>query len=170
MRLAKAKRIPPKFHSRQHGLMTAQLVGWYHATDKTRADRFFTEEWDNEDLFQINLLETLYAVMDRDFECIHYPASGLRSKRTAAWMKRIGARAGVFDLWCGWKGAGEGWLELKANDNKLTPAQREFEAWLDATNQFGGIVRSISAALYHLHKWGAPLLPVFIPLAEVGKP
>jgi hypothetical protein len=47
-------------------------------------------------------------------------------------MKRLGARAGVSDLFCGWCG-GYSWIELQANDGRVSFPQSEFAAWVIQT-------------------------------------
>lgn len=148
------------FHTRPHGVLTPQLFGWLHARDRAPLEGYFRQEWRVEDDFQIALLDTLYAVTAQDFEAIHYPASGMRSKATGGRLKRLGARAGVADLWCGWKG-GDGWLELKSASGIVQFGQKQFGEWLKLTDKRGAVIRSISEGLAHLYDWGAPIKAEF---------
>jgi hypothetical protein len=160
-----------RFHTRVHGILTLELLAWRNARDRSQLEQPFTKHYPTgrEDLFQIDLLDVLYGVMSDDFEAIHVPNGGKRDPRTGAYLKRLGTRAGVYDLVCGWTG-GEGWLELKAGDNKTNFAQKQFGAWLGRTNKSGSVVRSIVQALWVLVLWGAPLSPEFGPLAALGRP
>ena len=160
-----------RFHTRAHGALTMRLVAWQRARDKKPIEDFYTTEFGdgNEDVFQIESLDVLYAVMRDDFEAAAIPNGGKRDARTGAYLKRTGSRAGVYDLFSGWIG-GDGWLELKSGRNKPTFAQKQFGAWLHRIGKRGKVVNTIASALWWLKEWGAPIQPQFLPLAELGRP
>ena len=59
---------------------------------------------------------------------LHIPNEGKRSYALAAWLKSMGLRAGVYDLFLararqGFHGY---WIEMKKFGKKLTPLQAEF--------------------------------------------
>jgi hypothetical protein len=160
-----------KFHTRTHGILTLRLVAWLRTRDRAAEQVFFTTRFESgeEDSFQIELIDTLYAVMAPDFECTHIPGGSARvTMGVAAYLKRMGTKAGLYDLWCGWDG-GEHWLELKAGSAKPSFAQVQFGQWLKRTGKGGRVVRTICEALWCLLERGAPIDPRFHPLAMLGR-
>lgn len=66
----------------------------------------------------------------------HIPNGGKRSKREAAELKSIGVKAGVSDLFLPVMVGGYGglWLEMKADEGKLSTDQ---QAWLNEMSEGG---------------------------------
>ncbi len=129
-------------------------------------EQFFKHRWTLEDPFQIQLIDTLYAVMADDFEAAHIPGGSIRAgKRRGAMLRRSGTKAGIYDLITIWTGR-IAFVEAKATQSP-SKAQREFAAYLTRTNHPHVVVRSIAAALNALRRWGAPIDPRFLPLADL---
>lgn len=153
------------FHVRPHGHLTPALVGWLYGRDRKVASDFFVQRWNSEDVFQMHLLDTLYGITSIDFEAIHIPNGGERTAKSGAKMKRLGARAGVYDLVCGWHG-GIGWLELKAANGRLQASQKQFGQWVLSIGGKCACVHSIAGAVGALVDMGASVRAEF---AEIGR-
>lgn len=159
-------RKKPRFLTRAHGQITPMLREYLAKPDGIAVRIYFAQKWDNEDTFQIDLLEILYAITAEDFEAIHVPNGGLRHMSVARRMKALGTRAGVFDLRCTWRG-GDGELELKDKDGALSPPQREYGTYLTSIGKNNAVVRRVCDAVAKLREWGAPITPQFAGIAEM---
>lgn len=165
-----AIRPKARFHTRLHGIIPPELYGWQFGNPGKRKEieAFLLTKIvkGHEDKGQHMLLDILYAITTDDFEVIHIPNGGKRHKATGFRMKKAGARAGVYDLWCGWRG-GEGWLEVKTAHGTEEPSQIEFGTWCFIVGKKSAVIRSTAEALFHLGNWGAPIKPDFLPLTKL---
>lgn len=78
-----------------------------------------------EDDLQRAVLQYLALAVSKHYIVIAVPNGGKRSMLEAKIMKGLGVRAGAADILisgCGFSG----WLELKAPNGRLSPAQKEF--------------------------------------------
>ena len=89
-------------------------------------------------------------------------------KRGGANLKRIGTKAGIYDLQCMWLG-GDGWIEAKASSS-VKNAQREFGAYLDRVDKPPVISRTIATSLHALGDWGAPVDRLYLTLTRLHTP
>ena len=166
-----AKPEPAPFFTRQHGILTPQLRGYFHgssAHDRKLMADYFTRKWDDEDPLQVAALDTLYAITREEFECIHYPAGGHRSKTTAAYLKRIGQRSGVSDLQGLWPWRGLGYVELKSATGPKRFSQKQFVSYIESIGFYAGFAQSIAETVRHFVKAGAPVKPEFMVLGELA--
>lgn len=76
------------------------------------------------------------------------PNGGKRSKKTAAMMKAMGVKAGIWDLCLPVpRGTYHGlYLEMKSADGSLTPAQRDFGQFLDSVGYATSVCRTAPEA------------------------
>jgi hypothetical protein len=82
----------------------------------------------------------------------HVPNGGLRSKTEAAIMKGLGVKAGIPDVFAIHQGRAYG-MELKAPGGRLSPAQRETLAALEAAGATTAIAEGLDEALDVLERW-----------------
>ena len=83
----------------------------------------------------------------------HCPNGGKRSRIEAAIFKGLGVRSGVPDLICV-KAGRICALELKAPDGRLSDAQKETIATMQAAGALVAIADNLNAALDRLEAWG----------------
>ena len=106
---------------------------------------------------QIALVETLdrYGGLASGWEVFHIPNGELRSDKTGALLKRMGAKAGVLDLEFLSPTGQAHFLELKRGRQPLTEAQTAFIARQDKRGVPTAVARSYAEALAILKTWGA---------------
>jgi hypothetical protein len=85
----------------------------------------------------------------------HFPAGELRSKATAGRLKRMGVKAGFFDLLLIDPDGHHYWLELKADGGRLSEAQADFSLTMQARRVPCEVARSFDEAISILSGWGA---------------
>lgn len=124
---------------------------------KPLTPEIYTQTWDEEEEYQIHLLNFLYAVTNEGVEA-QYSLGASHSAISGGRNKMKGYHAGWPDLQIGWPNCcGMFFLELKCRNGRLHPAQRECHAWI---RECGGKIettRTIKAALDHLISWGMPI-------------
>lgn len=105
------------------------------------------------------------------------PNGGKRSAVEAAIMKGLGVKAGVADLcilWrCPeWRLGTAGFIELKADKGRLSPAQRDFGISCKAVGSHWAEARSVDEVEAILLRWRVPVctgVRLYPPRASVGK-
>lgn len=106
---------------------------------------------------QIALIDTLekYGGLSPDWEVFHVPNGELRSEKTGALLKRMGAKAGVLDLEFLSPTGRPYFLELKRGRAPLTEAQAAFIARQEKRGVPCAVARSYKEAIEQLKAWGA---------------
>lgn len=89
-----------------------------------------------------------------DITYTHIPGGGMRHKKTAADMKAMGYRAGVWDYYIRALGKPTLWLEFKHGKNTLTSGQVHWRALLQPMGDLFEIVYSPLQALEALTRHG----------------
>lgn len=85
---------------------------------------------------------------------LHFPNEGKRNKRYGKFLKDLGMRAGVSDLFImmGRHGYNGAWIELKSTDGILSPFQQQFIADARKQNYFTAVCRSFAVTI-QIIKW-----------------
>jgi hypothetical protein len=80
---------------------------------------------------------------------MHFPNEGKRSLRYGAFMKSLGMRKGVSDLFIAIPshGFGGAWIELKSENGKLSSEQQVFLNDMKAQNYFTNVCYSTNDAI-----------------------
>lgn len=89
-----------------------------------------------------------------------FPAGELRTKETAARVKRMGLNPGFFDLLLIDPNGRHYWLELKRGKLRLTDEQAAFSLAMMARGVPCAVARSYQQAIDALNEWGALRLKV----------
>lgn len=113
---------------------------------------------EDESLFQISLFEwvEMKRLTDWRYRAVFsYPIGGFRHTRTAARIKKEGAKKGAFDIFCLVPAQGKNglFLELKVGKNKLTKEQLEFQALMTRLNYQCAEARTFERATQILEQW-----------------
>lgn len=87
----------------------------------------------------------------------HVPNGGVRHPREAARFKRMGVKAGVFDLHFLLAHGRLAVIELKVKPNRLTPEQTGFGNAVVTGGGRAGIAHSVAEVVELLEGWGVPL-------------
>ena len=96
---------------------------------------------------------------------LHIPNGGARSERTGALMKALGVRPGAPDLMIDAGHCGTFYVELKTQQGRQQPTQKDFQREVEALGSQYAICRSLRAVQGQLSTWGlldkrgAPVLP-----------
>lgn len=130
--------------------MTAQRDFWQRATPRGFARRA------PERRLQCAIAKVLRLAEKRTgWISWHTPNGELRSEKTGALVKAMGARAGVFDLTLLSPHGQVYFLELKRGLEPLSDDQEEFAKFLRAAGVPFFVARSFDAAEKQLKTWGA---------------
>lgn len=89
-----------------------------------------------------------------DCFAFHVPNGGHRHKATAALLKSMGVKAGVFDWVVLMPGGRTGFVETKAGKGRLTDKQKEFQALAVALGFETAECRSLEEWQMILKSWG----------------
>jgi hypothetical protein len=103
----------------------------------------------------IALVDTLRIGLADGWWFSHVPNGELRTERTGAVLKRMGAKPGVFDLMLISPTGLVYFMELKRGRAPLTLAQKVFLAEMDKRGVPCAVARSYDEALDRLSQWGA---------------
>lgn len=87
------------------------------------------------------------------FTALHVPNGGKRNPREGARLKAMGVKAGVPDILILKDGRAD-WIELKAGDGRISPAQRERHCELVERGCRIIVCRSLGEVIVALHAWG----------------
>lgn len=97
-----------------------------------------------------------FAIAKRDdAHMFAIPNQSNRHIANAAKMKAEGVRAGTPDLCVMMAGGAVAWLEMKAPNGTLSPAQKWFRDLCGRLGHQWGVAHSVEEALVLLTKWGA---------------
>lgn len=102
-----------------------------------------------EDSIQISIVNWFRYVLPHGWNIFAVPNGGSRDKREAAKLKRLGVKAGVWDLLILGQLNGEpwaGWIEVKTATGRLTPEQKDFRDGLKDKGFPHAVCRSIEDA------------------------
>ena len=88
----------------------------------------------------------------------HIPNGGKRPPGEGGKMKALGARAGMSDLYFGWRShilsaRQTGWIELKSATGVLSPEQRDFLAEVEGLGDVTAVCRSLAEVEGTLRAW-----------------
>lgn len=143
------------FYFRQHNDLIYKSVAAALDGDMSA----FTQTFEYEEDFQIELINTLYCVTEKGFE-INYNLALSVSKISGSRNKILGVRKGWPDLTCVWPSV-IAFLELKAVKEKTRKAQDECHLWLRSCGFHVATVWSIQDALDFLIPLGLPVKPAY---------
>lgn len=114
---------------------------------------------------QVALCDYLALALRPELHFFAIPNQSNRHIQNAAKMKAEGVRAGSPDI-CVMLAEGRvGWLEMKAPDGSLSPAQKWFRDTALRLGHHWALARSVEEALEHLTQWDA-LKPAFRRASE----
>ena len=107
---------------------------------------------ENETTIHIDILRYLRAVLP-DAMIWHAPNGGLRSKREAEKLQRMGVTAGIPDLIAWLPGGTMLALEVKTSKGRLSPDQKVVHEWMRSHGYRVAVVRSIDETREALKVW-----------------
>lgn len=82
----------------------------------------------------------------------HVPNEGKRSIKAACVMKAMGLLPGTPDFFFGWM-TGSGMIELKVGKGRMSPNQKDYEAWCDHVWVKHAVCRSLGEVYDTLIAW-----------------
>jgi len=126
---------------------------------------------------QIAVMDMLgYALTDNAM-ALHIANQGKRSPRFGSELKRMGMLPGVADIVVFWEGGYAigprvGWIELKSEDGRASPAQENFAKRVVHIGHRYALCRSVDEVLNYLDMWHVPHKPVTLtpsgPATDTG--
>jgi hypothetical protein len=105
----------------------------------------------------VAIVRALVLGLDPAARLFHPPNEGRRTPIEGARLRQMGLLPGLPDLGICWPVGKMGWLEVKSDSGRLSDAQRQCHADLQALGFPVAVVRSVDEALDCLRDWGAPL-------------
>ena len=107
-----------------------------------------------EEAIHIGIIDLLRLTAAPDVLYFHVPNGGLRNKREAAKLKRMGVLPGVADIVIVLSNGRTVFVEVKMPAGKLSKDQNEFRMFCNARNFPYFIIRSISEAEKYFKSFG----------------
>lgn len=106
-----------------------------------------------EDILQMQVVRAL-KILCPDALFYHCPNGGSRHPREARKFKDMGVLPGVADLCFVLPGGGAGFIEMKADKGRQTPAQKAFQESATGKGALYAVCRSLDDVLTTLMGWG----------------
>lgn len=100
-------------------------------------------KYKSEDDIQIEVARWLDHRLPKDWRWYHPPNGGWRKKSTAGRLKAMGVKAGIPDCVILRPNGSPIYIELKSFGGVLSPAQKDFRDWCNATRQTYIVARSV---------------------------
>ena len=108
----------------------------------------------SEHKLQVALCDYLAIGGRKDLYWAAIPNGGHRHIRQATKLKAEGVRPGSPDMFFMLADGKTGWLELKTDKGRLSPAQRDFRDKALALGHLWAVVNNIDDAIHTLSEWG----------------